>query len=97
MQTGHWPLYRYQPGGGEVTTPFQLDSSAPSLPYAEFLRSEARFGMLVRTDPDRAAQLQVLAEADVADRWKHYEQLAGVERAAPSHADEATIADSEDE
>ncbi len=97
VQTGHWPLYRYQPGGGEVTTPFQLDSAAPSLPYAEFLRSEARFGMLVRTDPDRAAQLQVLAEADVADRWKHYEQLAGVERAAPSHADEATIADSEDE
>ena len=97
VQTGHWPLYRYQPGGGEVTTPFQLDSSAPSLPYAEFLGSEARFGMLTRSDPERAAQLRTLAEADVADRWKYYEQLAGVERAAPTHADAATIAETEDE
>jgi pyruvate-ferredoxin/flavodoxin oxidoreductase len=97
VQSGHWPLYRYQPGGGEATHPFQLDSAAPSLAYADFTAGEARFGMLQRTDPERAAHLLGLAEADVAARWHHYEQLAGVERTAPGHATIATIAELEDE
>ena len=55
VQSGHWPLYRYRPGGGEATQPFQLDSAAPTVPYADFAGSEARFAMLKRSDPDRAA------------------------------------------
>lgn len=85
VQSGHWPLYRYHPGDGQATQPFHLDSAAPSLPYAEFFASEARFAMLQRTDPERAAMLQQLAAADAAGRWRHYEQLAGVERSAPAH------------
>ena len=32
-----------------------LDSAAPSVPYADFAGSEARFSMLQRSDPDRSA------------------------------------------
>ncbi len=97
VQTGHWPLYRYRPGDGEATRPFQLDSTAPSAPYADFARSEARFSMLQRSEPARAAELLALAESDVAARWRFYEQLAGVERTAPAHIAEATINETDDE
>jgi pyruvate-ferredoxin/flavodoxin oxidoreductase len=97
VHSGHWPLYRYQPGDGTTTQPFQLDSAAPTIPYADFAASEARFAMLRRSDPDRAAQLADLAQADVTARWAHYAQLAGVERSAPAHLDAGTIADTDEE
>jgi len=97
VQSGHWPLYRYRPGDEEATTPFQLDSAAPSVPYAEFAGSEARFAMLRRSNPARADELMELAQADVAARWRYYEQLAAVERTAPTHIGTAIIAEAEDE
>ena len=39
--------------------------------------------MLHRTDPVRAAHLLTLAQSDVDERWRYYEQLAGVERTVP--------------
>jgi pyruvate-ferredoxin/flavodoxin oxidoreductase len=41
---------------------------------------EARFAVLARTHPERAAELMGLAQADIDERWRYYEQLAGVER-----------------
>ncbi len=97
VQSGHWPLYRYRPGEGEATQPFQLDSAAPTVPFADFARSEARFSMLERSDPTRSAELLALAQADVTARWHHYEQLAGVERTPPTHVAATTLPDTEDE
>ena len=97
VQSGHWPLYRYKPGDGSMTQPFQLDSAEPTVPYGDFIGSEGRFSMLRRSDPERAAELFDLAQADVTARWQHYSQLTGVERSAPVHIDAATIADTEDE
>ena len=97
VQSGHWPLYRYQPGDGQVSQPFSLDSAAPSVPYAQFVESEARFAMLQRSDPERASQLLGLAQADVSQRWSFYEQLGGVERSAPEHVAPVTIAQTDDE
>jgi pyruvate-ferredoxin/flavodoxin oxidoreductase len=97
VQSGHWPLYRYRPGSGETVSPFELDSAEPTMPYAEFTASEARFSMLHRSDPERAAELQVLAQDDIASRWSLYRQLTGIERAAPGHAAAVVIEDGEDE
>ena len=97
VQSGHWPLYRYRPGGGEVTQPFQLDSAEPTMSYGEFTQGEARFAMLRRSDPERAAELLRLAQDDVAGRWRYYQQLAGLERSAPEHAAGSTLAEQEDE
>jgi len=56
--------------------------------------AEARFAMLARTDPARAEQLFTLAQADVDERWRYYEQLAGLDRAVPSDApDEEALVD----
>jgi pyruvate-ferredoxin/flavodoxin oxidoreductase len=97
VQTGHWPLYRFRPSGDDDAHPFQLDSAEPSMPYADFASSEARFAMLARANPDRAKELVELAQADVDTRFGYYRQLAEVQRTAPGHALDTTIADSEEE
>ena len=83
VRSGYWPLYRFQPSV-ERGTPFHLDSKAPVLPVRDFAMAETRFSMLARTDPARAEQLFTLAQADVDERWRYYEQLAGLDRAVPS-------------
>jgi pyruvate-ferredoxin/flavodoxin oxidoreductase len=92
VRSGYWPLYRYRPGGDEHTRPFQLDSKPPSVPLETFVGAEGRFSMLARAAPDRARDLVGLLQADVDERWRYYEQLAGIERAVP-HAGTATAGD----
>jgi pyruvate-ferredoxin/flavodoxin oxidoreductase len=84
VASGYWPLYRYHPSPEAGTHPFSLDSKAPSIPLSEFRESETRFAVLARTDPERAAALDHLAQADVDERWHYYEQLGGVERTVPA-------------
>ena len=83
VQSGYWPLYRYHPSPTEGTHPFSLDSKPPTIPLRDFLREEARFSILERTDPERAEHLQALAQSDVDERWHYYEQLVDIERSVP--------------
>jgi pyruvate-ferredoxin/flavodoxin oxidoreductase len=85
VRSGYWPLYRYQPSVEAHAHPFQLDMRAPSIPVADFALQEARFAMLARTHPERAKALLALAQVDVDERWRYYQQLAGVERTLPHH------------
>jgi pyruvate-ferredoxin/flavodoxin oxidoreductase len=96
VKSGYWPLFRYHPGEAEHATPLRLDSKAPSVPVAEFMRSEGRFAVLERSDPERAAHLRELEQQDVDERWRYYEQLAGVERTVPPSS-EAMAPPSEDD
>ncbi|MBZ0252429.1 MAG: pyruvate:ferredoxin (flavodoxin) oxidoreductase, partial [Candidatus Methylomirabilis sp.] len=82
VDSGHWPLYRFDPRLADHR-PFHLDSRDPSIPFKEFAAKEARFAMLSRSDPERAAHLFGLAQADIDERWRLYKQMAGVERVAP--------------
>ncbi len=93
VRAGYWPLYRYRPGNDEHRHPFQLDSSDPTIPLAQFTSSEGRFAMLARSRPDRARELLALAQSDVDERWRYYRQLAGLERSMPSAPDEPRSAD----
>jgi pyruvate-ferredoxin/flavodoxin oxidoreductase len=45
--------------------------------------TETRFAILARTHPERAAELAELAQADADERWRYYQQLAGIERTVP--------------
>jgi pyruvate-ferredoxin/flavodoxin oxidoreductase len=80
VRSGFWPLWRYHPGSDPHAHPFRLDSRPPSLPLREFAAAEGRFSMLLRSDPETAERLLALAQADADERWRHYTQLAGVER-----------------
>ena len=83
VKSGYWPLYRFQPSEIAEGKPFKLDSASPSIPIAEFAATETRFAVLKATQPERAAELAALAQADANERWRYYEQLAGMERTVP--------------
>jgi pyruvate-ferredoxin/flavodoxin oxidoreductase len=83
VKSGYWPLYRFRPSEIVGGKPFKLDSNAPSIPIADFVATETRFAVLQRTHPERAAELAELAQADADERWRYYEQLAGIERTVP--------------
>ena len=93
VKSGYWPLYRYRPTVEEHEHPFQLDSAAPSIPLREFALQEARYAMLARSDPDRSTLLLDLAQADITERWRYYEQLAGLERQVPQVVDAEDLTD----
>ncbi len=81
VQSGFWPLFRYDPREAhEGGSPFRLDSRKPKIPFKEFAMQEARFAMLVRTNPSHAEQLLDLAQRDIDDQWHYYEQMAGMQR-----------------
>ena len=81
VQTGYWPLYRYNPELGKLgKNPFQLDSRPPSLPLDKYIYNETRYTMLVHSDPEAANHLLKLAEEDVRD------PLAGLSKSG-RHAD----------
>jgi pyruvate-ferredoxin/flavodoxin oxidoreductase len=45
--------------------------------------TETRFAILERSDPEKAAVLGELAQADADERWRYYTQLAGIHRSVP--------------
>jgi pyruvate-ferredoxin/flavodoxin oxidoreductase len=79
VQSGHWPLYRYNPTlAEEGNNPLILDSKAPSVPLEQYAYNETRYRMLQQTDAERAEALMREARHDVQERWKMYQQLAAV-------------------
>jgi len=77
VNSGHWPLYRYNPGLlDQGKNPLQLDSRKPRIPLEQYLYLENRFKMLTKSKPDVAAQLLIEAQQDVDNRWATYEYLA---------------------
>ena len=97
VRSGYWPLYRFRPTEAEGEHPFRLDSHTPSIPVDDFVSSEARYAVLHRTHPERAARLASLVQADVDERWHYYEQLAAMERAVPHESDVAVHGGSGDD
>ena len=83
VRSGYWPLYRFHPSEIADGQPFKLDSKKPAIPLAAFVATETRFAILQRTHPERAEHLLALAQADVDERWRYYEQLAAIQRTVP--------------
>ncbi|GAB4213980.1 MAG: pyruvate:ferredoxin (flavodoxin) oxidoreductase [Roseiflexaceae bacterium] len=82
VQSGHWPLYRYNPLlAAEGKNPLTLDSKAPSVALEQYAYNETRYRMLAQSDEERAAELLEHAKQDDRAHWAMLEQLAkqGVE------------------
>jgi pyruvate-ferredoxin/flavodoxin oxidoreductase len=75
VNSGHWPLYRYDP---RLEHPMQLDSKAPSVPLREYRMNETRFRVLTQTHPTEAEAFLHDAEREVRQRWRNLERLAGI-------------------
>jgi len=91
VDTGYWPLYRYDPRiGGEGAHPFRLDSRPPTKLFKEVALKEARYAVLSKVNPEGHAALMAEAQDDIDDRWSLYEDFTEIDRV---HVDD----DEEDE
>jgi pyruvate-ferredoxin/flavodoxin oxidoreductase len=74
VQSGYWPLYRYNPAlRAQGENPFILDSKKPDGSLRKFLEGEIRFASLTRTFPEEAEKLHAELEEQFNAR---YEDLA---------------------
>ena len=74
VEAGYWNMFRYNPAlKAQGKNPFILDSKPATASYKDFIAGETRYSRLVRSFPDRAADLFDKAEKRAAER---YEQLA---------------------
>ncbi|MFA5835089.1 MAG: pyruvate:ferredoxin (flavodoxin) oxidoreductase [Bacteroidota bacterium] len=84
VDSGYWPLYRYNPAlMKEGKNPFQLDSKPPKVKFEEFAYNEIRYKMLTKMDPEKAKRLLREAQEDVLKKWRYYEQLAAMNFTTP--------------
>ncbi|MDX2186495.1 MAG: pyruvate:ferredoxin (flavodoxin) oxidoreductase [Opitutaceae bacterium] len=77
VDTGYWPLYRYDPRRADRgENPLQLDSAAPKIDLIELTRNENRYKQLERLSPELVREYEAKAQAGVRQRYAFYQQLA---------------------
>jgi len=75
VDTGFWPLYRFDPRRADAGEPaLKLDSAPPKVPLERLWASERRFQML--KDPQTSKDLLAAAQADVQKKYAYLEKLA---------------------
>jgi len=78
VESGSFPLFRYNPTAPAGEPAFKLDSKAPSIKLEEYVYAETRYKMLTKSKPENAKMLLELGEKDVKTKWLLYETLAKV-------------------
>ena len=77
VDSGYWPLYRYDPRLAEQEMPpFQLDSRRIKSSLAGYLKNENRYAALTRTDAGRAERLQGAFEDYTMRRMEHMKKAS---------------------
>jgi pyruvate-ferredoxin/flavodoxin oxidoreductase len=81
VQSGHFPLYRYNPDlRAEGKNPLQLDSKEPSISFAETASSEIRFKRLTSVN-ENAEEMLKMAEAQFRENFEMLKTLAALPKA----------------
>ncbi len=95
VKSGYLTLYHYDPrlGMGGASQPLKLDSRKPTMPVESFTMKEGRYAMLAQADPERAKQLAKEAQSDANERWRLYEQVAGVHRTVTEDCEDEKTGD----
>ena len=79
VQSGHWPMYRYDPRLAEHgQNPLVIESKEPTIPISQYAYNETRYKMLTQMDEERAEKLMVEAQHDAKSRWTLYQQMAAM-------------------
>ena len=77
VQSGYWPLYRYNPTlKNQGKNPFILDSKEPDGSFQEFLEGEVRYASLQKTFPDESKKLTLRLEKEYTERYESMKQMA---------------------
>jgi pyruvate-ferredoxin/flavodoxin oxidoreductase len=77
VDSGVWPLYRWDPRRvPEGKPPLLLDSPPPKISPRDYMRNETRFRMVERRDPERFKRLMAAAEQMATRRIAVYQHMA---------------------
>lgn len=77
VESGYWPLYRFDPRRGQAGEPaMKLDSALPKGDVGTFMRNETRFRMVEQADPNRFKDLLSAAQVELKNRYALYEQMS---------------------
>ena len=80
VESGHWPLYRYNPALAlEGKNPLVIDSKDPTITLADYVYRENRYKILQRSNPDSSKQLIDHAQKAVTSKIKLLKQMAEME------------------
>jgi pyruvate-ferredoxin/flavodoxin oxidoreductase len=81
VQSGHFPLYRYNPElSADGKNPLQLDSKEPTISFAETALTENRFKQLVKVNP-QAEEMLKTAEKMFKDNYEMLKSIAALPKA----------------
>jgi pyruvate-ferredoxin/flavodoxin oxidoreductase len=84
VETGCWPLYRYNPAlRAEGKNPLQIDSKPPKARLEDYIYNENRYRILRKSNPEVAAALLKQAQQAVVEQWNLLEKLSKAEVAGP--------------
>jgi len=87
VNTGHWPLYRYDPRREkEGKNPLSLDSAEPSVSIREFVQNEPRFRGLIKEMNSDGGEAAALYDKELR---KHFAILEHLSKATPKGSDGA--------
>ncbi len=77
VESGYWPLYRYNPELiKEGKNPFILDSKTPDGTIQEFLGGEVRFAALEKSFPEESKRLRAKIQDEVDDKYTMLKMMA---------------------
>ncbi|MEW6076799.1 MAG: pyruvate:ferredoxin (flavodoxin) oxidoreductase [Thermodesulfobacteriota bacterium] len=78
VQSGYWPLYRFNPLlKEEGKNPFTLESKEPDGTLQEFLAGEVRYAALQKSFPEESKRLTVQLEKEYRERYQRLKAMAG--------------------
>ncbi len=82
VDSGAWPLYRFDPRRTSAgLPPLQLDSAPGKIPLSRYTENELRFRMTEKSHPLRHAEMAKSAQAETDKRWKLLQELSQAEAA----------------
>jgi len=77
VETGFWPLYRFDPRRVAAGEPgLRLDSAAPKIPLGKFWATERRFQAIASQDPEQSKAILAAAQEEVLSKFALYERMS---------------------
>jgi len=77
VESGHWPLYRYNPAlKAQGKNPLTIDSRPPKLPLRDYRYHENRYRVLAKARPELALELMRQAEEVARQQWARLQNIA---------------------
>ncbi|MCX7726001.1 MAG: thiamine pyrophosphate-dependent enzyme, partial [Chitinispirillaceae bacterium] len=81
VESGHWPLYRYNPAlAEEGKNPLIIDSKEPTIPLSEYVYKENRYRILQRANPEVSAKLIEESEKRIKARFNLLKAMASIQQ-----------------